>query len=311
MAPPLVSVRCPACGGPLSVYLAPTPPTQWFPCPHCRAPVPVVVPRDLPPLYTWEVIPGLYPYLPAPRIPKWRARRTAFGALLNVAVIAAVLAAVLGYYAVAATSPGHYAVSGVIGLQENTSQPNTYEIVPAVGALIVATDEAGRNYTTLTGANGSFGLSSVPTGGLSVNISYPGYTPVKVDIFLSTVFSAGAGSVDVDLVPGNSTNASIGSLTPFINLETFVAAIGGGIALLGMVALIAGAAALLTLRSDRPALGVVGGGAGLFAPLAIFSLDLGGPFPIVFAATALLAAFGAFALAIRAIEMGLVASAPD
>jgi hypothetical protein len=307
MAPPLVSVRCPACGGPLSVVPAPAPPTQWFSCPHCRAPVPVVVPRDPPPLYTWEVLPGLYPYLPTPRVPKWRARRTAFGALLNVTVIAVVLTAILGYYAVAATAPGSYTVTGSVGLEQNSTAP----VFPAIGALIVATDEAGHNYTAVSQGDGSFGFRSLPTGGISLNVSYPGYAPVTIEIFLSTVFSAGANAVDVTLLAGNVSNGTLGSLTPFVNLETFVAAIGGGVVLLGLVAAIAGAAAWLTLRSDRPALGVVGGGAGLFAPLAIVSLDLATPFPIVLIAAGLLAVFGGFALAIRAIEMAFVGATQD
>jgi Carboxypeptidase regulatory-like domain len=307
MAPPLVSVRCPACGGPLAVVPAPTPPTQWFSCPHCLAPVPVVVPRDPPPLYTWEVLPGLYPYLPTPRVPKWRARRTAFGALLNVTVIALVLVAILGYYAAAAPTPAQYSVSGTVGLAQNSSSP----IFPAVGALVIATDESGHNTTAVTADDGSFRFASLPTGGVSLNMSYPGYAPVTVDIFLSTVFSAGSTAVSVTLFAGNLSNGTLGSLTPFINLEAFVAAIGSGIVLLALVAAIAGAAALLTLRSDRPALGVVGGGAGLFAPLVIVTLDLSTPFPILLAASGLLAAFGGFALAIRAIEMGLVGAAPD
>jgi len=307
MAPPLVSVRCPACGGPLSVVPAPAPPTQWFACPHCRAPVPVVVPRDPPPLYSWEVLPGLYPYLPTPRVPKWRARRTAFGALLNVAVIALVLTAILGYYAVAATAPGSYTVTGAVGLEQNSTSP----VFPAVGALIIATDEAGHNYTAVTQSDGTFGISSLPTGGISLNVSFPGYAPVTIDIFLSTVFSAGASAVDVTLLAGNVSNGTLGSLTPFVNIETFVATIGSGVVLLGLVAAIATAAAWLTLRSDRPALGVVGGAAGLLAPLAIASLDLGTPFPILLLATGLLAAFGGFAFAIRAIEMALVGATPD
>jgi hypothetical protein len=307
MAPPLVSVRCPACGGPVSVVPAPAPPTQWFPCPHCQAPVPVVVPRDPPPLYSWEVLPALYPYLPTPRVPKWRARRTAFGALLNVTVIALLLAAILGYYAVAATAPGTYSVSGEVGLEQNSTSP----VFPAVGALVVATDEAGHNSTTLTASDGSFGFASLPTGGISLNVSYPGFAPATISIFLSTVFSAGASEIAVTLFAGNLSNGTLGSLTPFINLETFVAAIGGGVVLLGLVALIAGVAALLTLRSDRPAVGVVGGGAGLFAPLVILSLDLSTPFPLLLVLSGLLAAFGGFALAIRAIEMGLVGATPD
>ncbi|MGC2788982.1 MAG: hypothetical protein WA547_02845, partial [Thermoplasmata archaeon] len=86
MATSTVYLRCPACGGDLRVVLASEPATQWFPCPHCRTPVPAVVPRDPPPLYSWEVLPGLYPALPRPRVPRWRARRAAAAALLVVAV---------------------------------------------------------------------------------------------------------------------------------------------------------------------------------------------------------------------------------
>jgi hypothetical protein len=307
MAPPFVSVRCPACGGPVSVLPAPTPPTQWFPCPHCHTPVPVVVPRDPPPLYTWEVLPGLYPYLPTPRVPKWRASRAAAAALVSVAVIATLLAGILGFYAIAANSPGQFSVTGSVTLQPN-ALTTPY---PAIGAVVVATDEAGHNYTTTTGIGGAFELVGLPTGGIALNMSYPGFAPETIDIFLSTVYSAGASGVDVTLGSANNSSGTLGSLTPFVNLETFVAAIGGAVVLLGLVAAIAGAAALLTIRSDRPALGVVGGGAGLFAPLAIVLLDLGTPFPILLAASALIAGVGGFALAIRAIEMGMVGAAPD
>ncbi|MGD0257116.1 MAG: carboxypeptidase-like regulatory domain-containing protein [Thermoplasmata archaeon] len=265
------------------------------------------MPRDPPPLYSWEVMPGLYPYLPTPRVPRWRASRAAAGALVNVAVIAAVLAAILGYYAIAATAPSSYAVSGSVELQPNSSSAP----YPAVGAVIVATDEAGHDHNTTTDLGGNFELGGLPTGGISVNVSFPGFAPLTVDIFLSTVYSAGAGAIDVVLDPGSVSNGTLGSLTPFVNLETFVAAMGGAVVLLGLVAIIAGAAAILTLRSDRPALGVVGGGAGLVAPLALVFLDVGDPFPILLAASAILAAIGGFALAIRAIEMGMVGAAPD
>jgi hypothetical protein len=307
MAPPVVSVRCPACGGPVTVLPEPTPPTQWYSCPHCHTPVPVVVPHDPPPLYTWEVLPALYPYLPTPRVPRWRATRAAATALVCVAITAAILAGVLGYYAVAATAPASFTVTGTVQLQPNP-QENPF---PAIGALVVATDEAGRNVSTTTGFDGTFTIGGLPTGGIALNVSYAGYSPLTLDIFLSTVYSAGANGVDVTLTSGNNSTGTLGSVTPFVNLETFVAAIGGAIVLLGLVAAIAGAAAILTLRSDRPALGVVGGGAGLVAPFALVFLDLGNPFPILLVASALVAGFGGFALGIRAIEMGLVDAAPD
>jgi len=226
---------------------------------------------------------------------------------VSVAVIATALAAVLGYCAVAASTTATFSVSGMVELQ-----PDPFATpYPAVGAVIVATDEAGHTHTADSGIGGDFQLVGVPNGGIAVNVSYPGYAPVTVDVFLSSVYSAGASAVVVTLTPGNLSNGTVGSLTPFVNLETFVAAIGGGLVLLGLVAAIAGAAAILTLRSDRPALGVVGGGAGLFSPLILILLNLGEAFPTLLAASALLAAVGGFALAIRAIEMALVASAPE
>lgn len=224
-----------------------------------------------------------------------------------VAVIAAVLAGVLGFYAIAATAPASFSVTGSVTLQPN-SESAPYA---AVGAVVVATDEAGHTASTSTGITGGFELDALPTGGIALNVSYPGFAPETLDIFLSTVYSAGVSGVVVTLLPGNNSTGTVGSLTPFVNLETFVAAIGGAVVLLGLVAAIAGAAAILTLRSDRPALGVVGGGAGLFAPLVLVLLDLGNPFPILLAVSALLAALGGFALGIRAIEMGTVDAAPE
>jgi hypothetical protein len=81
------------------------------------------------------------------------------------------------------------------------------------------------------------------------------------------------------------------------------------VVLLALVAVVASLAAIRTLREDRPALGVVGGGAGLAAPFALYLLELAIPFPLAVALTTLLAAFGAFTLALRAIEIGQTAPA--
>jgi Carboxypeptidase regulatory-like domain len=306
MAPPLTTVRCAACGAPVSVFLAPAPATQWFPCPQCRTPVPVLVPRDPPALYSWEVLPGLYPPLRSPRVPRWRAYRAAGGALLNVAVFAALLTGILGYYAVTADAPGSFSVAGSVVLEDSKGRT-----IPAAGASIVATDEAGQQFNTTTAGDGQFGLSGLPTGGVALNVSYPRFAPVRVDVFLSTVYSGGATSIVVTLLAGNYSNRSTVSLTPFLDVETFVAAIGGAVVLLGLVTVIAAVSAVVTLRSDRPAVGVVGGGAGVFAPAALALLSLGTAFPVLLAASGILAAIGGFALAIRAVEMGQVGSAPD
>ena len=115
----------------------------------------------------------------------------------------------------------------------------------------------------------------------------------------------------VQLTPGSATNSSTVALTPYPNLEQFVAAIGGGVVILGFVALLTAYAAALTLRADRPAVGVVAGGAGLFAPVALAFLSLGSAFPILLEGSGALAILGAFALSIRAVQMAQTGPAPD
>ena len=172
MVGPATNVRCPACGAPLRVLLAPAPPTQWFPCSQCRAPVPVVVPRDPPPLYTWEVMPGLYRALPGPRIPRYRVRQLAAGALVGTAIVAAVLAGVFGYCAFLAPAPGHFSVNRTVELA-----PSTGGSVPAFGAQIVATVDSGATYTAATGTDGTFSFNGFPAGGVSLKITDTGSPP--------------------------------------------------------------------------------------------------------------------------------------
>jgi hypothetical protein len=305
MAAPTVAIRCPSCGQELSVVLAPSPPTQWFPCPHCRTPVPVVVPRDPPPLYSWEVLPGLYPALPRPRRPRWRARQAAAAALLAVLVLSIALAGVLGYYGMLAPTSGDYTVSGTV--VEDLGGGRT---APAAGAVVVLTPEGQAPRTEYAGAQGVFNFLGVPTGGLTLNFSLPGYSPVEVDTFVSPVYDAGTQGILVTLEPGGAGSGTTVAFSAFPDLETFLASIGSGVLLLGIVAVVAGVAVVGTLRGDRPALGVVGGGAGLLAPLGLYLLALAPVFPLVLDATAALAAFGAFALALRTVEMAQTGPAP-
>ena len=300
-----LGVRCPACGEELQAVVAPHPPTQWFPCPHCHSPVPVVVPRDPPVLYSWEVLPDLYPPLPRPRVPRWRARRAAAGALLGVVLLAGVLGGVLTYYGLEALSPGSYTVSGSV--DRETPGGGT---APAAGATVTLTEDGGRTLTEVVASDGSFSFAGVPSGGISLDVRLAGYAPVTVDTFSSPVYNAGTTGISVTLEPGGAGNSTTVSLSPFLNLESLLASIGSGIALLALVAVVAAVAAILTLRMDRPALGVVGGGAGLMAPLALYLLALATAFPVLVDASALLAGFGGFALALRAIELGQTGPAP-
>jgi hypothetical protein len=305
MAAPSVAIRCPTCGQDLAVVLAPSPPTQWFPCPHCGTPVPVVVPRDPPPLYTWEVLPGLYPALPRPRRPRWRARGAVAAALVAIAVLAVAFAGIFAYYAVLAPTPGSYTVSGIV--VEDLGGGRT---APAVGAAVSLTPEGGATSTESTGTNGVFYFSGVPTGGLSLNFSLTGYAPIEVQTFVSSVYDAGSQGILVTLEPGSAGNGTTVAFSAFPDLESFLASVGSAVVLLGIVAGVAGVAAVGTLRHDRPALGVVGGGAGVFAPLGLYFLSLGPAFPLVLDMTATLAGLGAFALALRAVEIAQTGAGP-
>ena len=298
MTTPPVAIRCPACGTELKVVLAPAPPTQWFPCPQCRQPVPVVVPRDPPPLYSWEVYPGLYPNLPLPRRPRIRMRRVVQASLVAVAVVSVALAGVLVLLATEATAPAQFSVSGTV-YEAHTGGVQS----PAVGATVVLTYENSPGSTEETGVNGGFSFVAIPAGGITLNISALGYAPVTVTTFATSVYNAGTTGLMVTLSPGTNANGTSVALSPFPDLESLLASLGSGAAILGIVAIIGGIAALLTGRSDRPAVGVVGGSAGLLAPVALYFLALGTPFPIVLEGSAALAALGAFVTTTRAFEI--------
>ncbi|HTZ61152.1 MAG TPA: carboxypeptidase-like regulatory domain-containing protein [Thermoplasmata archaeon] len=300
-----VAMRCPVCGSDLRVRLAPEPPTQWFPCPHCRSPIPVVVPRDPPPLYTWEVLPNLYPPMVRPRVPRWRARRAVAGALLAIAVIGAALAAVLVYDGVAATEPARYTIDGTVDHAVGGT------LAPVFGANVLLTDDNGATTSVVTGASGTFSFASVVAGGVTLNVTATGFAPLLVATFVSPVYGAQATGLELVLTPGGTANESAIALAPFPDLEQFVASLGSGAVLLGIIALVAGAAAIATVRHDRPALGVVGGASGVVAPLVLFYLSLSSAFPILEALTAVLAGAGAFALTLRAVQLAQTGPAPD
>jgi len=225
--------------------------------------------------------------------------------LIGIVVLAAAFAGVLTYYALAAPGPGHYLLDGTVYRSSAGGL-----VSPAPGARVALTEEGGRTVSELSGSNGAFSFSNVPTGGISLNVTLAGYDPATVDTFASPVYNAGTTGISITLAPRGSGGSTSVTMSPFPDLESFLASVGSGIALLGLVALVALVAAILTLRQDRPAVGVVGGGAGLVAPLALYFLALGNAFPLFVAGTTLLAAFGAFTLALRAVEISQTGPAP-
>jgi Carboxypeptidase regulatory-like domain len=305
MAGTSVNVRCPTCGGDLHIVLAAAPPTQWFPCPHCRAPVPVVVPRDPPPLYAWEVLPGLYPALPPPRIPRRRSAGAITVALLAIAVLAAAFAGVLVYDSWVAVQPASFAISGAV---ESTSGGYPQ---PIVGATVVLTNDANHSSSETTGIGGGFSFTSVPTGGVTLNVSAPGYASQSVSTFVSTIYAGPTTGIVIDLTPGTPANVTTVALAQFPDLEQFVAALGSGAILLAMVTLVAGAAAVITSRADRPALAVIGGASGMLSPFVVVYLSLTSVSLVVTVGTAVVAAAGTFVVTWRALQMAQTGPAAD
>jgi Carboxypeptidase regulatory-like domain len=287
------------------VVLAPAPPTQWFPCPHCRTPVAVVVPRDPPPLYTWEVLPGLYPALPAPRIPRRRRTAGVTIALLVIAVASAALAGALVFDAWQAVQPATFGVSGAV---ETTVSGFPQ---PLVGATVVLTNDANHSTSVTTGPGGTFSFGSIPPGGVTLNVSAPGYAGQSVSTFVSSVYAGPTSGIVIELAPGSPTNVTSVTLADFPDLEQLVAALGTGAILLGIVTVTAGVAAVVTSRTDRPAVGVIGGAAGVLSPFAVVFLSLSSVDVAVSLGTAVIAAVGTFVVAWRAVQLVQTGPAAD
>ncbi|MGB7124259.1 MAG: carboxypeptidase-like regulatory domain-containing protein, partial [Thermoplasmata archaeon] len=221
------------------------------------------------------------------------------------AVLSAALGAALAYDAWDAAQPASFTVDGTVAHVIDGA------IGPLAGARVVLTNDANRSSTVVTEPGGAFSFTGVPSGGVTLNVTATGYAPITVTTFVSNVYLAQATDLELVLAPGTIGNGSTVALAPFPDLEQFVASVGSGAALLGLIALVAGTAAVATVRDDRPALGVVGGSAGLLAPIALVYLSLPAAVPLVLYGTALVAAAGAFTVALRAIHLAQTGPAPD
>lgn len=297
MGSPTVTMRCPSCGKELQAFLAPTPPTQWFPCPSCHTPVPVVVPRDLPPLYSWEVVPGLYPHLQPPRRPRWRSTHVASVALAVAAALAAVSAGVLGYEGYLATEPTEFLVSGTVF--EDTGGV----LVPANGAIVNLSVNGHFLRSTTTRPDGTFTFWPVPAGGIELNVTKRNYGPSIVYTFASRSYSTQTQGLQITLEPGVAGNSSVNALTPFGDLETLLAFVGGGAVLFGASAVVAGAASIVVRRPRGGVAGVIGAGAAVALPAVLVFLYLGSAFPTVTVVAGVVGAAGAFALVLATADV--------
>jgi len=297
MGSPTVTMRCPSCGQELRAVLAPAPPTQWFPCPSCHVPVPVAVPRDLPPLYSWEILPGLYPHLPLLRPPRWRATQVVSIALAVAAAFAAISAGLLGYEGYAASEPGLYVVSGTV--YEDTGGV----LVPTAGAHVVLSVDGSVVGSTATGPSGTFGFAHVPAGGIELNVTAPGFGPTTVYTFASKSYSTQTRGLEITLEPAGPNNSSVNALTPFGDLETLLAYVGGAAVLLGTAAVVAGVASIAVRRPGGGVPGVIGAGAAVAVPAVLIFLSLGSAFQDVTIVAGVVGGAGACALVLATADL--------
>ncbi|MCI4370865.1 MAG: carboxypeptidase-like regulatory domain-containing protein, partial [Thermoplasmata archaeon] len=202
---PLVTIRCVRCG---RLLVAPVPPGAepvWFACPHCSQPVPLVPPRDPPPLFSWEVYPHLYPPARPPKVPGPAVGRLLVALLVTAVVVLVGLAGALSWAGVSSLGPGGFTVEGVVTISNGGGVS-----VPSVNTLVNLTSETGEVRTVATGSDGSFSFADIPAGGIVLNVTASGYGPVLVQLFASSVYSSiGVGqAVDIALSPGSVSNVT-------------------------------------------------------------------------------------------------------
>lgn len=307
MIGPSVTIRCVRCG---RFLVAPAPPGRdpaWFACPHCGQPVPVVAPRDPPPLFSWEVYPHLYPPATPPKVPGPGIARLLVALLLTATVVLGGLAGGLGWAGVASLKTGGFAVRGIVA--DATPQGP----VPATGAIVNLTSETGWTATALTGADGSFVIADVPAGGIALNITQPGYGPINVQLFATSVYASPgvSGNVHVTLVPGSAGNTTYQSLTPFGDLNGFLTSLWSASFLLTLGALVAAAGTIAAYRDRRFPYAVAGAGAAMAAPLSPGLLGVTTVFPVVTWFDGLVVATGIVAFAIAAVRLASLGTPPD
>jgi DNA-directed RNA polymerase subunit RPC12/RpoP len=306
MSATTVQVRCLRCGTEIAAIADPPPSTKWIACPHCQAPVPIVAPTDPPPLFSWEVYPHLYPPLPPPRFPRHSARRAAgFGLVLATAMLIGVAGGLL-YEGAAAMTPAHFSVGGTV-----EESPRLAGVGATASVVLYA--ENGFTERTSTEPGGTFSFPNVPQGGVALNVSAPGYAPVNVSLFLSTVYIAGgsATGISIVLVPGSDGNGTEQIVSPFSDMESFVASIWSGAFLLLVAAVLTGIGAVATFRTDRPPLGAAAGFATLAAPIGLILLGATIAFAWVGWLSAVLAGVGAFVALVRLVPMVQAGHAAD
>ncbi len=298
-------LRCPSCGGLFRAAPPSAGPVPWVPCPHCSRPVALLGARDPPPLFRWEVVPGLYP---VPRLPHRRRdpRRAVAAVLLAAALLAAGIAGALLVEGYDAARPLDVTVSGVV------LRSSAVGNLSASGGRVVLTDDSGAQRSLTLGATGEFQFVAVPAGAIQLNATLPGYAPQVLITFVSAIYSAGptTGLVFV-LTPGGPANTTTDIVSPFPNLAGFIASLGATAVLILLGAAVAAVAARHTYRDGRRPIGIAGGSAVLLVPVAILLTGVAQIMPLLWLASGPLAGLGAYVVASRLTEAARIGDPPE
>jgi hypothetical protein len=296
-----VTVRCPRCGAYVAAPARSPTTASYATCPHCSMTLPIVAPRDPPPLFTWEVFPSVYPSLPVPRAPGARLLAVVGSTLLIATFLLAGIAGFLVWNGVEAAGPGTFSLHGEV-VRDSEIQGVT---TPVSGATVNITGESGMHALVVTNFTGAFLVTGIPAGGVLVNVSAPGYNSVLVQVFLSSIYTtvSGGAPLVVTMTESSGTPSTTVVADSFPTLENLLASLGSGAVLLGASALITGLGARAALRRGPVTHAVVGGAAALVAPAALFALGETIVFPYLELPTVALAAVGALALSLGLIPL--------
>jgi hypothetical protein len=213
------------------------------------------------------------------------------------ATLAAISAGLLGYEGFVASQPEQFVVSGTV--YEDTHGL----LVPTGGASVVLSVDGSMVDSTVTGPSGTFDFPGVPAGGIELNVTAPGCGPTVVYTFASKSYSTQTRGLEITLEPGGPSNSSVNALTPFGDLETLLAYVGGAAVLLGSAAVVAGAASIAVRRPNGGVPGVIGAGAAVAVPAVLIFLYLGTAFQDVTVVAGVIGGAGAFALVLATADI--------
>ncbi len=281
----------------------------WWACPACRRPISLLGDRASPPIFTWEVYPHLYPGLPPAPGPTRGRERIVFTVLLALAVALSALTAVATAEGAVALGPGPFTVQGVV--TEARTGGGTGSALPISGASVTVAPETGPTLSARTSASGAFAIGGLPPGRSIVNVSDAGFAPQTFVVFFSSAYSTSGGPgapLSIALAPesGASSGPVTYVLTPFADLESFVAAEWSAAILLGIGALVALGGALAAYRRERPGLALAGSAAAAVAPASVFLLPVSVAYPAVGVAAVATISGGTILAGIAAIRLARI-----